>query len=333
MSVEITAARQLQPPPSWGQQLSIPAGTPTPLAFGSVGEVLAGVDGGRSGPHPYVAKRIRTPRSRAKQRLWDEVETFHNLKSKTQRPVWPEGLVTPLGWDGTHLFLRRIKGETLEDLSEHGSKAVPRFSAMDCLSEIGSALTWLHGSGWIHRDVAPGNVLQWVGPGRPKYVLIDLGFSIACDPATGRSLRPHGWCGTHGYLAPRALNPSWVGPCFQDADEIDGYSLGCLILMGVTGHEVAHDDCDDLAGRRLWSTRPAFARIMRRWVDDPNTQRAYGIAMDMVFADPTPACPSATELLWRCFSMILGYPSPRPPEDPTHVYGRLRLSAALASLH
>eukprot|EP00892_Ulva_mutabilis_P005563 jgi/Ulvmu1/3379/UM158_0002.1 len=63
------------------------------------------------------------------------------------------------------------KGESLQ---EWKAKTQPAFSTIvDALCLIAERLVQLHGSGWVHRDLKPGNILRL--PGQHSWTLMDFG--------------------------------------------------------------------------------------------------------------------------------------------------------------
>ena len=49
---------------------------------------------------------------------------------------------------------------------------------MQALCLIAERLAQLHGSGWVHRDLKPGNVLRL--PGQHSWTLMDFGCAARC---------------------------------------------------------------------------------------------------------------------------------------------------------
>ncbi len=92
------------------------------------------------------------------------------------------------------------------------------------LIQLVEALDTLHGSGRVHRDVKPQNVL--VDP-RGRVVLLDFGLVTQTDPGeqSGEGFYP---VGTASYMAPEQGASSHVGP------EADWYSVGVMLFEALT---------------------------------------------------------------------------------------------------
>ena len=109
--------------------------------------------------------------------------------------------------------------------------------------QVASALSYLHGRGWLHLDVKPSNVVVQAG----RAVLIDL--SLVTRPGVGR---PH--AGTDGYLAPEQV----TGRDLSTASDVFG--LGVTLGEALTG-ELPYGEEDRWArGSSPRRTRWAFRR-------------------------------------------------------------------------
>jgi serine/threonine protein kinase len=89
-----------------------------------------------------------------------------------------------------------------------------------------AALRTAHGSGVLHRDVKPGNVLIALEDGR--VVLSDFGLATAAgDPSVTRS---GVLIGSPSYMAPERTRDGEIGPA------ADLWSLGATLFYAVEGH-------------------------------------------------------------------------------------------------
>jgi membrane-associated tyrosine/threonine-specific cdc2-inhibitory kinase len=91
------------------------------------------------------------------------------------------------------------------------------------IHDIGTALSILHESGWMHLDVSPTNILM----SRNVFKLADFGtmleigeFCIGCE-------------GAGPYVSPEALDSIEVGGCVNGATDI--FSLGVVLLECASG--------------------------------------------------------------------------------------------------
>ena len=125
-----------------------------------------------------------------------------------------------LGWEtlpelGHCIVLEYIDGITLKEVMQRGL-LTPEL-ARKFITELCSALHYLHGKQIVHRDLKPENILVTHNGHNVK--LIDFGLSD-CDDYDALKLP----AGTRYYLAPEALKPG------QPLDlRADIYSLGIII--------------------------------------------------------------------------------------------------------
>ena len=136
------------------------------------------------------------------------------------------------------MVLETLGGATLEACLDDTSLSVSDVAEIGV--QVGSALGYLHRSGWLHLDVKPANVI--IDHGRA--VLIDL--SLAGTPGSGRP-----GAGTRGYLAPEQARGEGLGPA------TDVWGLGITLVESLTG-EMAHGD------EATWDSRPRVPLLHRR---------------------------------------------------------------------
>lgn len=127
-------------------------------------------------------------------------------------------LVRMLGADphGEWIALERIEGQTL-DL---WAKDRPVEAIVAVLAKLLDALECLHGSGIVHGDLKPANVMVDAAD-QPR--LVDLGVASA----PGETIE--GFRGTLGYAAPELLSGQPHGP------STDVYGFGALLYAALTG--------------------------------------------------------------------------------------------------
>ncbi len=120
-----------------------------------------------------------------------------------------------------HIVLELVDGPRLSTLIRRfGPLEIEQAAALTV--EVASALHYLHGSGIVHLDVKPKNLIMGAPPR-----LIDL--SIARSFTAAREL--DGPVGTDGYMAPEQCSPSVrrVGPA------ADIWGLGVTLFESLTG--------------------------------------------------------------------------------------------------
>jgi serine/threonine protein kinase len=105
---------------------------------------------------------------------------------------------------------------------------LPGWRAMAIISPVASALDAAHGTGLVHRDVKPANMLVDTRPGRPDHVyLSDFGLSKAAISA-GPTISGQ-FLGTPGYSAPEQIEGRPVD------GRADQYSLACAAFELLCG--------------------------------------------------------------------------------------------------
>ena len=124
---------------------------------------------------------------------------------------------------------------TLDTLPASGlcSSHLPALSfpnSVQVLTHIADRLKDLHGAGYVHRDIKPGNIM-WL-PRTKRWTLIDFG----CAARTGSRTRT-GF--SLYYAAPEALMAYMRGKTQSVATEaLDAWSLGVLAIELLTGKTV-----------------------------------------------------------------------------------------------
>ncbi len=133
--------------------------------------------------------------------------------------------VKRLGDGGLALVMQYIPGRTLKRaIQEDGPFPFERAEAV--LRQIGSALTYAHSRGVIHRDVKPENI--FLDERSDDALLADFGIARTADRATGLTLAGV-TLGTPAYMAPEQIDGTGV-----DARS-DLFSLALLTWEMLTG--------------------------------------------------------------------------------------------------
>lgn len=114
------------------------------------------------------------------------------------------------------IVLETLTGDTLAALIEDAPLSPPDVALLGL--QLASALSYLHGQGWLHLDVKPSNIVVQAG----RAVLID--FSLVSRPGDGRP-----YAGTDGYLSPEQARGS--GLCSAS----DVFGFGVTLGEALTG--------------------------------------------------------------------------------------------------
>lgn len=140
-------------------------------------------------------------------------------------------VLAPDGWaaedDKVLLTMPLVRGGSLATLvQDHG--ALPAPFAAEVVRQVLLGLAEVHGSGIVHRDVKPANVLlEATGAGRPHAYLGDFGIAVQEDGP--RLTQTGGFVGTPGYMAPEQALGAEPHP------SADIYAVGKLAQLLLTG--------------------------------------------------------------------------------------------------
>ena len=125
--------------------------------------------------------------------------------------------------DSTCLVMRYLRGGSLRDLIERQGKLEMDVAAK-ILDQIGSALTFAHRNGVVHRDVNPGNIL--LDEDGNAYL---SDFGIAKEEGADDGTPDGAIVGTMAYLAPEQIRGAEAGR------QSDVYALGITLYEMLSG--------------------------------------------------------------------------------------------------
>ncbi|MFN2269769.1 MAG: serine/threonine-protein kinase [Anaerolineae bacterium] len=124
--------------------------------------------------------------------------------------------------DLVYIVMQYVDSGSLDDLT---GQPLPLDFTLNILSQVGSALSYAHNRGIVHRDVKPGNIL--LGP--DNWVLL-TDFGLVKILETPADLTPSGMSlGTPAYMAPEQVAGDQVD------HRADIYSLGATLYQMTTG--------------------------------------------------------------------------------------------------
>ncbi|GAA5114597.1 hypothetical protein GCM10023320_12070 [Pseudonocardia adelaidensis] len=223
------------------------------IGSGGMGEVWRAEDEETGGI--VALKRVRLAhlapgeRERARERLRAEARIASRLEHS--HIITVHGLVEHDGepW----LVMEYVAAPNLADLSAGG---LPPRRVAGIGAQVAEALAYAHGTGVLHRDVTPRNIL--VGD-REHVTLTDFGISkVEGEDTIGTGGRP--FAGVAAYLAPEVANGVRGGA------KADVFALGATLYSAVEGRSPWGDG--DLV--------PTLAAAMRGVVDAPRRAGALG---------------------------------------------------------
>jgi WD40 repeat protein/serine/threonine protein kinase len=132
--------------------------------------------------------------------------------------------------DSAYLVMRFLRGGSLRDIMEKQGK-LDTEAASKILEQIGSALTFAHRNGVVHRDVKADNILM--DEDRNAY-LSDFGIAkeVGADVGDGQG----NLVGTPAYLAPEQIRGEGAGP------QSDVYAFGIMLYEMLSGSRPFADE-------------------------------------------------------------------------------------------
>ncbi len=158
------------------------------------------------------------------------------------------------GHDVAHLleFVPAVPAERLWD--EGGEAAV-----WAALTQSLRGLAYMHRRGFVHGDIAPGNLLVWREGERWRAKVADLGLTLPLTEARAAGVR-----GTPGYMAPESARGEGAGPA------ADLFSLAVTAVMWIDGRHPLEGASPAEMLRRLVSGSflPSSRRVVSRELVD-----------------------------------------------------------------
>ena len=188
---------------------------------------------------------------------------------------------------GSHfMIMEYVDGQSLgQALSEMG--AFPVRDAVRITRQVAEALVYIHGQGYLHRDVKPDNVLL-DSLGNVK--LCDLGFAVPIPRIAAQGDAPAKAVGTAGYMSPEMASGKADVKVGADI-----YSLGIHLYALLTGHEpysgassqeVVTDQIETgmpVPNLMVVNAPPDVIQLLKKMMH-PDPNRRFGSVQDVIAA-------------------------------------------------
>ncbi len=279
----------------------------------------------------YQARELATGRNVAIKRMKpgtqidaDQLRRFHREAASIAKLNHPHVLqLLQVGRDenGDYLVLEWASGGSLVERVNAGGK-LTLDEIVSLARKIGSALTYAHGKGCIHRDIKPHNILI-SDSGEPKIADFGLARTVGDDTLTSSG----GGAGSMHYMAPEQSDDA------RHADErSDLYSFAKTLYHAATGKKPIMIDprllppplrkpllkCLNDSPNDRYPSVQAFLEDLDHFGESKGSARAWRVAAGIAIVG---VIALATKLM-----MDRAPPSPDAPPRRPSVMGELDLS-------
>jgi eukaryotic-like serine/threonine-protein kinase len=271
------------------------------LGSGAVAEVYRALD--ERLQRPVAVKLFRGDAAAQLHRHEAEMRTLARLDHPSLVGVFDAG--TDEATDQPYLVMQLVEGPTLADELRDGSLPLERAAGYG--AALADALDYVHGRGFVHRDVKPANVLI-SEDGRVH--LTDFGIARLVDSA--HETRTGDVLGTPAYFAPEQVAGEPVGSA------ADVYALGIMLIECVTGRRPFGDGTPmEIALARVSSSPDIPSTLPQGWRSLLSAMTARAPAQRpaaVVVADSLRRIAAGEEL-----DRTVALPPPPPAADATAV--------------
>ena len=173
-----------------------------------------------------VLKKERIANYNSLRRVSNEIETLKKLNS--------DYMVKIVDCIHTTKFLyiiTELGGQDMFEFFDEHPDGVPESWAKEIVCGILEAVYYCHRNHICHRDLKPENILLHFDVEEQKCIdikLCDFGLSTKYDPG----MRLSDFCGSPGFFAPEMITQG-----VYDGEKVDVWSVGCVLLELLLGHE------------------------------------------------------------------------------------------------
>jgi serine/threonine-protein kinase len=177
--------------------------------------------------------------------------------------------------DGEAIVMELVRGQTLRELLDERRWLEPG-QAISIIAEVADALETAHGSGIVHRDVKPANILLSTDG---RVLVADFGIAKAGGDVT----TTNSTLGTAKYLAPEQVESKPV-----DA-RTDVYALGVVLYETLCGRAPFAGDTEAATALARLHQEPMRPRNVRAGI----SKQLEDVVMRAMARDPEQRYPSA----------------------------------------
>jgi serine/threonine protein kinase len=198
--------------------------------------------------HTTVVKVLR-PDLIGDDRALHGLRSEANILNELNHPAIARLLRDGTGLERPHIVLEHVEGPRLSTLIRRFGR-LEMEQAASLAVEVASALHYLHGSGVVHLDIKPKNLIM----GAPPRV-IDLSIARRFDEAASLTVP----IGTDAYMAPEQAAPTLglVGPA------ADVWALGATLFEALCGSPAFRPGSSDTPEERWPQLEKASAPLPR----------------------------------------------------------------------
>lgn len=204
-----------------------------PIGSGGMGEVYLGWD---SNGNTVAIKKMR-----AELTTDANLRAFFHREVNTLKQLDHQSIVKMYASfeENGHLYLvmEYIEGESIEQYIKRKG-ALKENEAISLLSNILSAVDYLHKKGFVHRDIKPGNIMIRTDG---TVCLLDFGIVKDMNHSSGHTINQI--IGTDGYMSIEQAE----GMSIDHRSDI--YSLGCVLYYMLVGNHAIQKQSNDFDTR------------------------------------------------------------------------------------
>ncbi|HSY23244.1 MAG TPA: serine/threonine-protein kinase [Polyangiaceae bacterium] len=172
-----------------------------------------------------VAVKIPLPEFSSGLGAWSLFQREAEIGLRLQHPSIVR-FIGPASKNREYVVTEYVTGKTLASRIGNGRR-LPEAEALRILSQVSAAVDYLHGEGFVHYDVKPGNVILCPDG---SLRLIDFGTAHEAVHARFSLSAPAPPFATSDYMAPEQIRRR------RGQTRVDVYALGAMLYEMLTGH-------------------------------------------------------------------------------------------------